>query len=88
MKALKYLSIGSLFVGIMVTFVDRGLIDNLRMKERLIVIKRSNADLARENGEIRKKISLLHNDLSYIEGIARNELGMVKKGDLVLQFEK
>ena len=88
MRVVKYIVIGSFLVGIVVTFVDRGLLDNFRMKEHLITIKKANRDLARENVELRKKISQLKNDLSYIESVARNELGMVKKGDLVLQFER
>ena len=84
----KYLIIGALLIGVVITFVDRGLIDNYRMKERLAALRKTNNDIARENAELERSISLLRSDLSYIEMIARNELGMVKKGDLVFQFEK
>ena len=88
MKVGRYLIIIALLVGALVIFGDRGLIDNLRMKERLAALKKVNYDLARENGEMKRTNSLLRDDLSYVEMIARNELGMVKKGDLVFQFEK
>jgi cell division protein FtsB len=88
MKIGRYLIIGALLIGTLVTFVDRGLVDNYRMKERLNALKKANYKLAGENGELGKTISLLKNDLSTIEMVARNELGMVKKGDLVLQFDK
>jgi cell division protein FtsB len=88
MKMGRYLIIGALLIGTLVTFVDRGLVDNYRMKERLNALKKANYKLAGENGELKKTISLLKNDLPTIEMVARNELGMVKKGDLVLQFEK
>ena len=88
MKMGRYLIIGALLIGTLVTFVDRGLVDNYRMKERLNALKKANYKLAGENGELERTISLLKNDLPYIEMVARNELGMVKKGDLVLQFEK
>ena len=88
MKVGKYLIIIALLVSSLVIFGDRGLIDNLRMKERLATLKKVNYDLARENGEMKRTNSLLRDDLSYVEMIARNELGMVKKGDLVFQFEK
>lgn len=88
MKIGRYLVIGIVLIGTLVTFVDRGLVDNYRMKERLIALKKANSRLAGENAELEKKIFLLKNDLPYIETVARNELGMVKKGDLVLQFEK
>ncbi len=88
MKIGKCLIGGAIIIGLLVTFVNRGLIDNFRMKERLVALKKANSDLARENGELARKNTLLRNDLSYIESVARNELGMVKKGDLVFQFEK
>jgi len=84
----RYLIIIALLIGVLVTFGDRGLIDNFRMKERLAALKRANYDLARENGMLQRTTSLLRDDLSYIEIVARNELGMVKKGDVVFQFEK
>ena len=71
----------------LVTFGDRGLIDNFRMKERLLSLQRGNHDLARGNGELKLTISLLKDDLSYIEMVARNELGMVRKGTVVFQFD-
>jgi cell division protein FtsB len=88
MKVGRYLIIIALLIGVLVTFGDRGLIDNFRMKERLSALKRANYDLARENGVLQRTTSLLRDDLSYIEIVARNELGMVKKGDVVFQFEK
>ena len=39
--------------------------------------------IAVESDELKRKILLLRSDLTYIESIARNELGMVKKGDIV-----
>jgi len=88
MKVGRYLIIIALLVGVLVTFSNRGLIDNFRMKERLVTLKNANCDLARENGELKRTISLLKDDLSYIEMVARNELGMVKKGDVVFRFDK
>ena len=87
MKVGRYLIIVALVIGALVTFGDRGLIDNFRMKERLISLKRANNDLTRENSELKRSISLLRTDLSYIEMVARNELGMVRKGTVVFQFD-
>jgi len=87
MKVGRCLILIALLVGALVTFGDRGLIDNFRMKERLISLKRANHDLAKENGELKRTIVLLGNDLSYIEMVARNELGMVRKGTVVFQFD-
>ncbi len=87
MKVGRFLILTSILTGLLVTFGDRGLIDNFRMKERLISLKRANSDLARENGDLKRAISLLKDDLSSIEMVARNELGMVKKGTVVFQFD-
>lgn len=58
------------------------------MRERLISLKKANQEIVAENNRLKKTIVLLRNDLPYIEMIARNELGMVKKGDLVYRFTK
>ena len=48
-----------------------------------MTVKKSNHQLTLENISLKRNIVLLRDDLSYVEMIARNELGMVKKGDLV-----
>ena len=87
MKVGRCLIIITVLVGALVTFGDRGFIDNFRMKERLISLKRANHDLAKENGELKRSISLLRDDLSYVEMVAKSELGMVRKGTVVFQFD-
>jgi cell division protein FtsB len=83
MKVGRYLIIFILFMGVLITFGGRGLTDNYRLKEKLMAIKKVNHQITLENIALKKSITLLRDDLSYIEMIARNELGMVKKGDLV-----
>ncbi len=83
MKIGRYLIAVVLLMGTLITFGDRGLIDNYRMKEKLMAIKKINHDTILENIALKKNITFLREDLSYIEMTARNELGMVKKGDLV-----
>jgi cell division protein FtsB len=83
MKVGRYLIVFVLFMGVLITFGGRGLTDNYRMKEKLMAIKKVNHQITLENIALKKSITLLRDDLSYIEMIARNELGMVKKGDLV-----
>ncbi len=87
MKVGRFLIIIALLTGVLVAFGDRGLVDNYRMKERLLSLKRANSDLERENGDLKRQISLLRDDLSAIEMVARSELGMVKKGTVVFQFD-
>lgn len=83
MKIGRYLIALVLFMGALITFGDRGLIDNYRMKAKLISLKKGNHEITLENIALKKNITLLRDNLSYIEMVARSELGMVKKGDLV-----
>ncbi|MCE5282236.1 MAG: septum formation initiator family protein [Deltaproteobacteria bacterium] len=86
MKVGRYLIIFVLLMGALITFGDRGLIDNYRMKEKLVALKTINHELTLENTALKKSITLLKDDPSYIEMMARSELGMVKKGDLVYRM--
>ncbi|MBI4634361.1 MAG: septum formation initiator family protein [Deltaproteobacteria bacterium] len=83
MKVGRYLIIFVLLMGTIITFGNRGLVDNYLMRERLAVLRKYNQELSSNNLELRKKIVLLRSNLPYIEQVARNELGMIKKGDLV-----
>lgn len=86
MKVGRYLIIFVLLMGGLITFGDRGLIDNYRMREKMMALKKINHEMTLENSALKKNISLLREDFSYVEMIARSELGMVKKGDLVYRM--
>ena len=47
-----------------------------------------NERLARENRALSIEIERLKNDLAYIESIARHELGMIKKDEIILKPQK
>jgi cell division protein FtsB len=83
MKVGRYLIVFVLLMSALITFGDRGLVDNYRMKERMMDLKKTNHEMTLENIALKKNILQLRDDLSYIEMVARSELGMVKKGDLV-----
>jgi len=88
MKVGRYLVVFLFLMALLITFGNRGLVDNYLMSKRLNQIELLNNNVAAENNELKKKIVLLRSDLVYIESIARNELGMVKKGDIVYRFSK
>jgi cell division protein FtsB len=83
MKVGRYLIVFVSLMSALIAFGDRGLIDNYRMKEKLMALKKTNHEMTLENIALKKNITLLRDDLSYIEMMARSGLGMVKKGDLV-----
>ena len=88
MRIGRYLAFFVLVVGFLIAFGNRGLVDNYMMRERLAALKKANQDIARENRKLKKTIILLRSELPYVEMVARNELGMVKKGDLVYRFSQ
>ena len=88
MKVGRYLVVFIFLMSMLITFGKRGLVDNYAMKERLMSLKKGNQDISLENKELNKKATLLRGDLQYIEMLARNELGMVKKGDLIYRYMK
>ena len=75
-----------LLMSLLITFGNRGLVDSYVMTEKLTALKKSNQDITLENRDLKRSISLLRSDLTYIEIVARNELGMVRKGDLVYRY--
>lgn len=88
MKIGRYL-VGFLFImALLITFGNRGIVDNYLMSKRLAQLKSQNNIMAAESNELKKKIILLRTNLAYIETIARNELGMVRKGDVVYRLPK
>jgi cell division protein FtsB len=88
MKIGRYLVVFLLFMALLITFGNRGLVDNYLMNKRLVELKPQNDEIVKENIELKRKIILLRDDLTYIETLARSELGMVKEGDIVYRLTK
>jgi len=88
MKIGRYLALFVFLMGLLITFGDRGLVDSCMMQKRLAALQKENQEIIRENSQLKHTISLLKDDLSYIEMVARNDLGMVKDGDMVYQFAR
>jgi cell division protein FtsB len=88
MRIVKYLIIVTVIGGYLIVFGDRGLRDNQRKTSYLENLQSQNRQIQEENFRIERKISLLKDDPVYIESIARRELGMVGKNDVVYRFIK
>lgn len=88
MKIGRYLALFVFLMGLLITFGDRGLVDSYMMQKRLAALQKENQETIRENSQLKHTIALLKDDLSYIEMVARNDLGMVKDGDMVYQFAR
>ncbi|MEI8173212.1 MAG: septum formation initiator family protein [Deltaproteobacteria bacterium] len=83
MKLGRCLVILIVLMGLLIAFGNRGLVDSFMMKEKLASLKKSNQHMTIENYDLKMNILLLRSNQPYIEVVARNELGMVRVGDLV-----
>ncbi len=88
MRVGRYIIIFIVFVGLLITFGNRGLWDSYLMQQRLRELQKVNYDVIRENQSLKEEINLLQSNLNYIEMIARNDLGMVKQGDVIFRISK
>ncbi len=88
MKIGRYLIVFLLLMALLITFGNRGLVDNYLAGKRLSQLRSQCSEMSTENNDLKRKILLLRNDLNYIEALARNELGMVKEGDIVYRLAK
>ena len=69
-------------------FGDKGLLQVYRLRKELKEIERVNMELQRENERLRAEIDNLRTNKKYIEELARRELGLVRKGETVYQFDQ
>lgn len=85
---LKVIVVGLIVAAILAftVFGDRGLLNLYQYKRESQQLSRETKRLQEENQRLRDEIDRLNNDPSYIERLAREELGMIKSGEIVLQF--
>jgi cell division protein FtsB len=76
-----------LFLGFLTFFGDRGVLHLVRLQKELNRIKEVNAKVEEENRKLKEEVRRLQNEKRYIEEIARKELGMVKEGEIIYQFD-
>ncbi len=77
-------AIGLLSLFLLSIFGDHGLMEVYRLRDRQQSLAAGNQALARENLRLYRNIERLNRDPAFIESVARNELGMVGAGDIIL----
>jgi len=71
-----------------IIFSEHGLLDlNLLKKEKNALVEQ-NEQLARENLSLSVEIDRLEHDPKFIENVARQELGMIGKDEMILKLKK
>jgi len=73
--------------GFFTFFGDNGIMHLLRLQKEWGRIKEANVKIEEENRKLREEVKRLQYEKRYIEEIARKELGMVKEGEVIYQFE-
>jgi len=83
------LMVSSLFLLAMMAFTvwgNRGLLAMSRMQHELERLVREIEIVEQKNTTLSREVQRLRSDLGYIEKIAREELGLVRPGEIVFDF--
>jgi cell division protein FtsB len=71
----------------LVTIVgERGALHLWRLRGEKNRLDAQNYRLQKENGALRERISRIRNDKQYLEKLAREELNMVRPGEVIYRF--
>jgi cell division protein FtsB len=65
---------------------ERGVLHLWRLRGEKAKLDEENYRLQRENETLRQRISKLRNDNSYLEKLAREELNLVRPGEIIYRF--
>jgi cell division protein FtsB len=71
-----------------IAFSEKGAIDLYQLHLKKVRIERSGVALQQQNRALYDNIQRLKHDGEFIENIARTELGMVGKDEMVYQFKE
>ena len=73
---------------VLIIIGDNGLRDLNAMKQELSALKTENKKLQQKNIKMHRKIKRLKEDPEFIENIARQELKMIGKDEIVFKFKE
>ena len=79
-------AVALIYLMLLIVFGNNGLVELNRMRAKEQVVVQRNETLARENVVLYRTIGRLKGDPAYIESVARNELGMIGKDDVIIIF--
>ena len=86
-RLLLLILISFLIFGTLTFFGEKGILQLFRLRMELVRVKEKNSKLEEENQKLKEEVKRLKSDKRYIEEIARKELGMVKEGEIIYQFD-
>jgi cell division protein FtsB len=71
---------------LVIIFGDRGLVEVNRLNGERDLLLKENRELTEKNLALRREIERLKTDPAYIEHIARQELGMIGRDEVIVRF--
>ena len=76
-----------MILGFLTFFGNKGVLHVFRLQKELGRIKEMNIKVEEENRKLKEEVRRLQYEKRYIEEIARKELGLVKEGEIIYQFD-
>lgn len=84
---LAFISFAMFSFLLVVLFGDNGLHELRRLDRTYQQLRKDNALLTQGNLQMYRSVDRLQNDPSYVENIARQELGMIRSDELIFKFK-
>jgi cell division protein FtsB len=84
------LTVAALFLfslGALIILGDNGLSELNRLRQERDGIVADNRNKSRENLSLYREIERLKSDVEYIEDVARNQLGVISKDEIILKIK-
>lgn len=72
---------------LVIVFGDNGLVDYSLLKAEHRQLLKKNEAVERQNVALYREIDRLRNDLEYVENVARHDLGMIGKNEVIFKFD-
>jgi cell division protein FtsB len=73
---------------LVIVFGDNGLVDYFLLRNERDRLIHKNEALSRKNLALYREIDRLKNDLKFVENVARQELGMIGKNEMIIKLEE
>lgn len=79
---------GLFFLLLFIVFGENGVVDLHMLKVKRDNLLKRNAVLSQENLSLYREIERLRNDPKYVENVARQELGLIGKDEVIFKVKK
>lgn len=84
-KILLAAGITALLATLWLTFSPWGVLSYFRLERQLAETESRNLELAENNSRMQREIERLKNDSTYLEKVARDQHGLLRKNEVVYQ---